>query len=62
LIGEPDFREEDGRLTHNDFLVLTPTEAVFYEDWTGQEIVRVLMDQVRKRKIEFADIIYVLDY
>jgi succinate dehydrogenase/fumarate reductase flavoprotein subunit len=48
--------------TQRFFGAHTYRRTVFYEDWTGQEIVRVLMDQVRKRKIEFADIIYVLDY
>ena len=52
-------REEDGRLTQRFFGAHTYRRTVFYEDWTGQEIVRVLMDQVRKRKIEFVDAIYV---
>jgi succinate dehydrogenase/fumarate reductase flavoprotein subunit len=32
---------------------------VFYEDWTGDEIVHVLMEQVRKRKIDFEDDIFI---
>jgi len=46
-------------LTQRFFGAHTYRRTVFYEDWTGQEIVRVLMDQVRKRKIEFVDTIYV---
>jgi len=45
--------------TQRFFGAHTYRRTVFYEDWTGQEIVRVLMDQVRKHKIEFADTIYV---
>ena len=52
-------REKDGRLTQRFFGAHTYRRTVFYEDWTGQEIVRVLMEQVRKRKIEFVDSIYV---
>src|SRR6476619_2190458 len=52
-------RENDGRLTQRFFGAHTYRRTVFYEDWTGQEIVRVLMEQVRKRKIEFVDSIYV---
>ena len=52
-------REKDGRLTQRFFGAHTYRRTVFYEDWTGQEIVRVLMEQVRRRKIEFVDSIYV---
>jgi succinate dehydrogenase / fumarate reductase, flavoprotein subunit len=52
-------REKDGRLTQRFFGAHTYRRTVFYEDWTGQEIVRVLMEQVKKRKIEFVDSIYV---
>ena len=40
-------REEDGRLTQRFFGAHTYRRTVFYEDWTGEEIIRVLMDQVR---------------
>lgn len=33
--------------------------TVFYEDWTGQEIVRILLDQVNKRKIKIMDDMYI---
>ena len=32
---------------------------MFYEDWTGKEIIRVLMDQVRRRKIEIVDNVHI---
>ncbi|MFZ0897647.1 MAG: FAD-binding protein [Candidatus Nitrosopolaris sp.] len=44
-------REKDGRLTQRFFGAHTYRRTVFYEDWTGKEIIRVLMDQVRRRKI-----------
>src|SRR5436309_202522 len=31
----------------------------FYEDWTGEEIIRVLIDQVSQRKIEIVDDVYI---
>ena len=47
-----DFIErKDGRLTQRFFGAHTYRRTVFYEDWTGKEIIRVLMDQVRRRKI-----------
>ena len=58
-MGSQIHREEDGRLTQRFFGAHTYRRTVFYEDWTGQEIVRVLIEQVRKRKIEFVDAIYV---
>ena len=51
-------REKDGRLTQRFFGAHTYRRTVFYEDWTGQEIVRVLLNQVNQRKIEIID--YVL--
>ncbi|MFL6391852.1 MAG: FAD-binding protein, partial [Nitrososphaeraceae archaeon] len=48
-------REKDGRLTQRFFGAHTYRRTVFYEDWTGQEIVRVLMDQVNQRKIKIID-------
>ncbi len=52
-------RERDGRLTQRFFGAHTYRRTVFYEDWTGQEIVRVLLDQVNKRKITIVDDIYI---
>ena len=52
-------REEDGRLTQRFFGAHTYRRTVFYEDWTGQEIIRVLIDQVRLRKIEIVDNVYI---
>src|SRR5881628_3405576 len=53
-------REENGKLTQRFFGAHTYRRTVFYEDWTGQEIIRVLMEQVNKRKIEIIDNVYVL--
>ncbi|HEY6883660.1 MAG TPA: FAD-dependent oxidoreductase [Nitrososphaeraceae archaeon] len=53
-------REKDGRLTQRFFGAHTYRRTVFYEDWTGQEIIRVLMERVNQRKIEIVDNIYVL--
>jgi succinate dehydrogenase / fumarate reductase, flavoprotein subunit len=53
-------REKDGRLTQRFFGAHTYRRTVFYQDWTGQEIIRVLMEQVNKRKIEIMDNVYVL--
>jgi succinate dehydrogenase / fumarate reductase, flavoprotein subunit len=53
-------REKDGRLTQRFFGAHTYRRTVFYEDWTGEEIIRVLMDQVSQRKIEIIDNVYVL--
>ncbi len=52
-------REEDGRLTQRFFGAHTYRRTVFYEDWTGEEIIRVLMDQVDQRRIEIIDNVYV---
>jgi succinate dehydrogenase/fumarate reductase flavoprotein subunit len=52
-------REMDGRLTQRFFGAHTYRRTVFYEDWTGQEIIRVLLNQVRLRKIEIVDHIYI---
>src|SRR6478736_7079898 len=53
-------REKDGRLTQRFFGAHTYRRTVFYEDWTGQEIIRVLMEQVNQRKIKIVDNIYIL--
>jgi len=52
-------REKDGRLTQRFFGAHTYRRTVFYKDWTGKEIIRVLMEQVQQRKIEIKDNIYV---
>ena len=52
-------READGRLTQRFFGAHTYRRTVFYEDWTGEEIIRVLMDQVQQRNIEIIDNIYI---
>ena len=52
-------REKDGRLTQRFFGAHTYRRTVFYEDWTGQEIIRVLLDQVSLRKIEIVDHVYI---
>ena len=52
-------REEDGRLTQRFFGAHTYRRTVFYEDWTGNEIIRVLMQQFNKRKIDIMDNIYI---
>ncbi|MBA3749846.1 MAG: FAD-binding protein [Nitrosopumilus sp.] len=48
-------REEDGRLTQRFFGAHTHRRTGFYGDWTGNEIIRVLMQQVSKRKIDIID-------
>ena len=53
-------REKDGRLTQRFFGAHTYRRTVFYEDWTGQEIVRVLMEQVNQRKIKIIDNVYIM--
>jgi succinate dehydrogenase / fumarate reductase flavoprotein subunit len=52
-------REPDGRLTQRFFGAHTYRRTCFYGDWTGKEIIRVLMKQVRLRKIKFVDNVYV---
>jgi succinate dehydrogenase / fumarate reductase flavoprotein subunit len=52
-------REKDGRLTQRFFGAHTYRRTVFYKDWTGQEIIRVLMDQVQQRNIEIIDNVYI---
>src|SRR5205809_3915748 len=52
-------REKGGRLTQRFFGAHTYRRTVFYEDWTGDEIIRVLLDQVSQRKIEIVDDIYI---
>src|SRR3712207_4393323 len=52
-------REKDGRLTQRFFGAHTYRRTVFYEDWTGLEIIRVLMEQVNQRKIKVIDNVYI---
>ncbi|MGA7976180.1 MAG: FAD-binding protein, partial [Nitrososphaeraceae archaeon] len=52
-------KEKDGRLTQRFFGAHSYRRTVFYEDWTGQEIIRVLLDQVAQRKIEIVDDVYI---
>lgn len=52
-------REKDGRLTQRFFGAHTYRRTVFYGDWTGLEIVRVLMEQVNQRKIKIMDNVYI---
>jgi len=52
-------KEPDGRLTQRFFGAHTYRRTCFYGDWTGKEIIRVLMKQVRQRKIRIIDGIYI---
>src|SRR5918992_5581998 len=52
-------REKDGRLTQRFFGAHTYRRTVFYGDWTGNEIIRVLMNQIQQRKIEIIDNVYI---
>jgi succinate dehydrogenase / fumarate reductase, flavoprotein subunit len=52
-------REKDWRLTQRFFGAHTYRRTVFYEDWTGNEIIRVLMQQVIERKIAIMDNVHV---
>ena len=52
-------REKDGRLTQRFFGAHTYRRTVFYEDRTGEEIIRVLMYQVSQRKIEIIDNVFI---
>jgi succinate dehydrogenase / fumarate reductase, flavoprotein subunit len=52
-------REKDGRLTQRFFGAHTYRRTVFYGDWTGNEIIRVLMDQIQQRKIKIIDNVYI---
>ena len=52
-------REPDGRLTQRFFGAHTYRRPCFSGDWTGKEIIRVLMKQLRLRKIKFVDNVYI---
>jgi succinate dehydrogenase / fumarate reductase, flavoprotein subunit len=54
-------REKDGSLTQRFFGAHTYRRTVFYEDWTGQEIIRILMEQVNQRKIKMIDNVYIIE-
>jgi succinate dehydrogenase / fumarate reductase, flavoprotein subunit len=53
-------REDDGRLTQRFFGAHTYRRTVFYEDWTGNEIIHVLMQQVIEKKIAIMDNVHVI--
>jgi succinate dehydrogenase / fumarate reductase flavoprotein subunit len=52
-------REPDGRLTQRFFGAHTYRRTCFFGDWTGKEMIRVLMKQVRQRKIKFVDDVFI---
>ena len=52
-------REPDGRLTQRFFGAHTYRRTCFFGDWTGKEMIRVLMKQVRLRKIKFVGNAYI---
>lgn len=54
-------REPDDRLTQRFFGAHTYRRTCFFGDWTGKEIIRVLMKQVRMRKIKFVDNVYIMN-
>src|SRR3989475_3214961 len=53
-------REPDGRLTQRFFGAHTYRRTCFYGDKTGKEIMRVLLDKVKKREIKVLDEIFIL--
>ena len=52
-------KEPDGRLTQRFFGAHTYRRTCFFGDQTGKEIIRVLMNQVTKRKLKFADDVFI---
>jgi succinate dehydrogenase/fumarate reductase flavoprotein subunit len=52
-------KEPDGRLTQRFFGAHTYRRTCFFGDQTGKEIIRVLMKQVKKRKLKFADNVFI---
>src|ERR687891_709403 len=52
-------KEPDGRLAQRFFSAHTYRRTCFFGDQTGKEIIRVLMKQVKKRKLKFADNIFI---
>jgi succinate dehydrogenase / fumarate reductase flavoprotein subunit len=55
-------RENDGTITQRFFGAHTYRRTVFYKDWTGQEIIRVLMEQVNQRNIKIIDNVYITKF
>lgn len=53
-------REKDGRLTQRFFGAHTYRRTCFAGDKTGQEMIRVLVNQVEKRKIRFLGNIFIV--
>ncbi len=53
-------REKDGRLTQRFFGAHTYRRTCFFGDQTGKEIMRVLIKQVRKRKIKFLGNVFIV--
>lgn len=53
-------REKDGRLTQRFFGAHTYRRTCFSGDQTGKEIMRVLLKEVKKRKIEFLGNIFIV--
>jgi succinate dehydrogenase / fumarate reductase, flavoprotein subunit len=53
-------KEKDGRLTQRFFGAHTYRRTVFYADWTGQELIRVLMEQINRREIKMIDNVYIM--
>jgi succinate dehydrogenase flavoprotein subunit len=53
-------KEKDGRLTQRFFGAHTYRRTVFYGDWTGQELIRVLMEQINRREIKMIDNVYIM--
>ncbi|MDE1865015.1 MAG: FAD-binding protein [Candidatus Micrarchaeota archaeon] len=53
-------REKDGRLTQRFFGAHTYRRTCFFGDQTGKEMMRVLIRQVRKRKIRFLGDVFVV--
>jgi succinate dehydrogenase / fumarate reductase flavoprotein subunit len=52
-------KEPDGRLTQRFFGAHMYRRTCFFGDQTGKEIIRVLMNQVTKRKLKFADDVFI---
>ncbi|MDE1856518.1 MAG: FAD-binding protein [Candidatus Micrarchaeota archaeon] len=53
-------KEPDGRVTQRFFGAATYRRACFYGDQTGKEMMRVLMAQVRKRRIRTMEDVFIV--
>jgi succinate dehydrogenase / fumarate reductase flavoprotein subunit len=53
-------KEKDGRLTQRFFGAHTYRRTCFFGDQTGKEMMRVLVNQVRKRRIKFLGNIFIV--